>query len=97
MGKCPENDSALEREIPVFQVLDVASDAILDVRTISCFTTKSSHLSQTGDSRLNERADVIIGHQLGKLLVMFDQMRPWTDDAHVAPEDVPELRDFVDT
>ena len=96
MGKCPENDSALEREIPVFQVLDVASDTILDVRTISCFPTKSSHLSQTGDSGFNERPDVIIGHQLGKLLVMFDQMRPWTDDAHVTPEDVPELWDLVD-
>ena len=96
MGKSAQNDSALERKVPVFEVLDVASDTILDVRAISCFTTKSSHLSQTGDPGFDERADVVIGHQLRELVVMFDQMRPWADYAHVAAEDVPELRDFVD-
>ena len=96
MRESAQNDSTLERKVPVFEVLDVASDAIFDVRTISCFTTKSSHLGQAGDAGFDEGADVIIGHQLRKLLVMFDQMRPWADYAHVAAEDVPELRDFVD-
>src|SRR5262245_9800470 len=96
MGKSAQNDSALESKIPVFEVLDVASDTILDVRTISCFTTKSSQLSQTGDPGFYEGADVIICHQLRKLVVMFDQVRPWADDAHVAAENVPELGDFVD-
>ena len=60
------------------------------------FAAKSAHLRQAGDARFHETAHVIVRHQLGELLVMFDQMRPRSDDAHVAAQHVPKLRHFIE-
>ena len=96
MCESAQDDSALEGEIPIFEVLDVAGDAVFDIGAIPGFASISSNLGQAGDSGLHKGADVIIRHQLRKLFVMFDQVRPRADDAHVAPEHVPELRHLVD-
>jgi len=49
MHESAQNDSELEREIPVFEILDVAGDAVFDVGTVSGFAAKSSNLRQAGD------------------------------------------------
>src|SRR5690348_6820900 len=59
-------------------------------------STKAAQRSEAGEAGSHERADVMVRHVFGKLLVVFDQMRSWTNDAHVAAEDVPKLRHFID-
>jgi hypothetical protein len=39
---------------------------------------------------------VIVGHELGELLVVFDEMGARADDAHVAEKHVPKLRNFIE-
>src|ERR1044071_6204350 len=96
MSESTQNDSAFEGEIPIFEVLDVAGDAVFDIGAVPGFAPKSSNLGQAGDPGLHKGTDVVIRHQLGKLLVVFNQVRPRADDAHVAPKHVPELRHLVD-
>src|SRR3954453_20410131 len=96
LRECPQDNVALERKIPVLEVFDVTGNSILDIRGIARFAAKATDLRKAGDSRLNECTNVIVFHELGKLLVVLDQVRPWTDDAHIPFEHVPELRNFVD-
>src|SRR6266849_2136248 len=91
-----QNDSALEREIPVLEIFDVASDTVFDISVIPCFPAKSPHLRQTGDAWLHKRTHMVVAHEFRKLLVVFDLMRLRADDAHVAEEHVPKLRHFID-
>src|SRR5438045_6841030 len=59
-----EDDSALEGEVPVFEIFDVARDPVLDIGAVARFAAKSTDLGQAGDAGLHERADVIVRHQL---------------------------------
>jgi hypothetical protein len=38
---------------------------------------------------------MVIGQQGGEPMVVFHQMRPGSDDAHLAGEHVEELREFI--
>ena len=96
MEEGAQDDAALEGEIPIFQVLDVAGDAVLDVGAVAGFAAEAADLSEAGDAGFDESADVIVGHELRELVVVLDEMRARTDSAHVAEEHVPKLRDFVD-
>src|SRR5438552_11075157 len=58
---------------------------------------KTAHLSQPGNSRLNESADMVACHYFRKFGVMLEQMRARTDDTHLAAQHIPELRNFIDT
>src|SRR3954463_9257133 len=91
-----QNNPALERKIPVLEVLDVAAHPLLDVGTGARFATETADLCQPGDAWLYECPHVIVRHQLRELIVMFDEMRARADDAHLAAQHVPELRDFVE-
>ena len=51
LNECAQNNAALEGHVPVFEIFDVARDAILDVGIITCLTAKSAHLGQTGYAR----------------------------------------------
>src|SRR5947208_2546653 len=93
--KRAQNDCALERQVPVLEIFDVAGDAVLDVGVVARFAAESAHLGEAGDAWFHERADVIVGQELRELLIVFDQMRTRTDDAHVAPEYVPKLRHLI--
>src|SRR5437016_3553044 len=92
----PQDNSDLQRKIPVLQVLKIARDSILNVGIISRFAAKTAHLSQPGNSRLNERADMVARHYFRKFGVMLEQMRARTDDAHFAAQHIPKLRNFID-
>ena len=96
MREGPQDDPALEREIPIFEILDVARDPVLDIGTVARFAAKSAHLGQAGNARFHKCADMIIPQELRELLIVFDQVRSRADDAHVAAQNVPELRHFVD-
>ena len=72
MDEGAENDPEFQGKIPVFEIFDVASDAIFDIGIVPGFATESADLSETGDARFNESADVIVRHQLREVLVMLD-------------------------
>src|ERR1700752_3741446 len=59
LGEGAQDNSAFQRKVPVFQILDVARNAVLDVRTVSRFSAKAAHLGQSSDAGFDERADVI--------------------------------------
>src|SRR5438552_4555142 len=61
------------------------------------FAAKTAHLSQPGNSRVNEGADMVACHYFRKFGVMVEQMRARTDDTHLAAQHIPELRNFIDT
>ena len=72
MRERAQNDRALERQVPVFQIFDIAGHAVFNVGVIPGFATKSAHLRETGDARLHKSADVIVGQEFRELLVVFD-------------------------
>src|SRR6266704_2549231 len=45
-----QNDRAFERQVPILEIFDVASDAVLDVGAVARFAPKSADLGQTGDA-----------------------------------------------
>jgi hypothetical protein len=61
-----QDDSAFEGEVPVFQILDVAGDAVLDVGAVAGFAAEAADLSEAGNAGFDEGADVIVGHELGR-------------------------------
>src|SRR5438552_18524849 len=83
--------------MPVFQILDVARNAVLDVGVIPCFTAEPAHLGEAGDSGFDECADVIDLHEPRKLVIVLDQVRAWPNDAHIAAQNIPKMRHFIDT
>src|SRR4029077_12018281 len=96
LRKRAQDDRALERDVPLLEIFDIAGDAIFDVGIIARFAAEPAHLRKTGDTRFDERAQVIILQQTRKLSVVLDEMRTRAHDAHVAAEHIPKLRHFVD-
>ena len=72
MHERAQDDSALEGEVPVFEILDVAGDAVLDIGVVARFAAEPAHLGQAGDAWFHKSADVIVRHQLRKLVVVLD-------------------------
>jgi len=81
--------------MPVFQILDVAGNAVLDVGVIPCFATETAHLGEAGDAGFDECADVIVLHEPRKLIVVLNQVRARANDAHVAAQNIPKLWYFI--
>ena len=96
MRKGAQNDSALQGEVPVLEVFDIARHPVLDIRAVTRLAPEAAHLGEAGNAGLHESAHVVVRHELRELVVVLDQMRARPDDAHVAEEHVPELRDLVD-
>src|SRR5438445_9724925 len=60
LGERAQDNSALEREMPVLQILDVACNTVLDVGIVSRFSAETAHLGEAGDAGLDECGDVIV-------------------------------------
>lgn len=97
LGAGAQNDSALEGKVPFFEILKVTGYAILDIGIASGFAPETAHLGKPGNPGFHKSANVIVRQKPGELVIVFDEMRPRPNDAHIAPQHVPKLRDFIDT
>src|SRR5437870_5747790 len=68
---------------------------ILEVLFLARFSAKSAHLSQSSNAWLNEASHPVIIRNLAKQLVVVDEMRPRSHNAHFAFKHVDELRQFI--
>src|SRR5438132_642175 len=91
-----ETQPALEREIPVFEIFDVAGYPVLNIGVVSGFAAKAPDLGQASNTRFDERPHMIVRQESRKLVVVLDQVRSRADNAHIAAEHVPKLRNLVE-
>ena len=92
LAECPKNDPAIHDESPVLQIINVALNALSDVIGCPGFPAKAAHLSEARDPWFDVGPDVIVGQRLSKAFVVVPQVRSWPYHAHVAQQDVDELR-----
>ena len=64
---------------------------------MSRLAPESADLGETGNARFNKGAHVIGRHQFRELVIVLEQVRSRTDEAHFAAQDVPKLRHFIKT
>ena len=83
-----EDDYEVEERGPVFEVDHVGLEAVGYGFDGAGFAAEAADLCEAGNAGLNEGADVVGGHDLGELDVVFNEMRARADDAHFATEDV---------
>ena len=87
-----ENDSPIESERPVFQIINVKSHPVAHVFRPPGFAAETFHLGEAGDAGFDETAEPVAVGDAPKFAVVLDHVRTGSDDAHVAFEDIPELR-----
>ena len=90
------NDAQVEPEAPVLDIPDVALHTTLHLPQLTGLTAEARHLCPAGDTGLDEVAHHILVYQFVVLFRMGQHVRPWSHDAHVADQHVPELWQFVD-
>ena len=91
-----EYDQTIEAEGPVFEIMNVSLYTPLDVGLGMNFSSKPINLRPPSDPRPDEFSNKIFSHHPHEHFFVLGQMRPRTDDAHVAFQHVDELRKFVD-
>jgi len=96
MREGAQNNRAFQRQVPVLEIFDIARDPVLNVDLVAGFATVTADLGEAGDARFHKGADIVVRHELRKLVIVLDQVRAGSNNAHVAQEDVPELRHLVD-
>src|SRR5450432_2614710 len=79
-----QDNSAFQREVPILQVFNIASEALFDVGTALSLAAETTHLREPGDTGFDECAHVVVGHELREFIVVLDEMRARSDDAHLA-------------
>ena len=82
----------VEPDAPVFDVVDVVLDAGGEVGVAA----EAVDLRPAGHARFHEVARKIVRDFPGELVDVIRALRTRADEAHVAAEDVPKLREFVD-
>ena len=83
-----ENDSEVEGEAPVLQVVKVVPNAPLD----GCVTAKAVHLGPAGDSNVQMVPRLVGGDFSSELPDEMGSLRPRPNDAHLSLQDIEELR-----
>jgi hypothetical protein len=91
-----EYDQAIEAECPVFEVMNVCLDTPLNVPLGVNFSSKSIDLCPASNPWPYEFADEVLSHHPHEHFLVLGQMRPRTDDAHIAFEHIDELRKLID-
>src|SRR5436305_11482734 len=83
-----QGDSYIQPEAPVFDVLEVEGHVGVEGGIAAC-----GDLPQTGEAGLYVEAAKVLDIVALKVV---DGMRTGADEAHFAPQDIPELRNFVE-
>src|SRR5215207_1400947 len=86
------HDLDVEADRPVFDVVEIVLDALLE-RGVA---TPAVDLRPAGDARLDLVAEHVLRDAVLELLDEVGPLGAWTDEGHVPPEHVPELRQFVE-
>src|SRR5262245_47560046 len=72
--------------------MEIVPDAVFEARV----SPPAVNLSVSGQSRANAVPQIVIGVLPAELTGKFRTLGPWTDEAHLTAEHVPELRQFVE-
>src|SRR5512147_2453558 len=94
--RCQHHNLGVEPQRPVLDIKDVVFDAAAHLIEGIRLAAEAVDLRPAGDTRLHFVPPMIAADQLRVLLVVFDRVRSRTDHRHVAPEDVEQLREFVE-
>src|SRR5688572_22477219 len=86
----------IKAERPILHIFHIRPHASLDFFIRVRGAAESPHLCQTGDPGFYVGPDVIIAQDAHEFFVLLRPMRARTDQAHLAFEDVDELRPFID-
>src|SRR5688572_20579264 len=87
-----QHDLEIEQEVPIFDVVEVAADARVEIGVAAV----AVDLGPAGDARLDVVARVVVGDLLLEVADEFGALGARADEAHVALQDVPELRRLID-
>src|SRR5256712_4734436 len=88
-----EEDLQVEAEAPALDVAKVVLDPLLD----RGLPPPAVDLRPAGDARLHLVAEHVAGHAPSELLDEARALRARADEAHLTAQDVPELRQLVET
>ena len=90
-----EDDKDVEPEAPVFDVPDVALDAALHLVEGLGLAAEAGDLAPAGDAGLDVVADHVLVDELGIFLGVLEHVGAGADNAHLAEQNVDELRKLV--
>jgi len=91
-GEGEEEDLGVEPEGPVFDVIDVVLDSFREVAVAA----QAVDLRPAGHAGFHEVSWQVVRDDGGELVDVVRAFGARADEAHVAAEDVPKLREFVD-
>src|SRR3989442_1713867 len=87
-----EQDLQVEAEAPALDIVEVVLDPLLDRGA----APPAVDLRPAGDARLHLVAEHVAGHPPAELLDEAWALGARADEAHLAPQDVPELGQLVE-
>jgi hypothetical protein len=71
-------------------------DATLDLIVAAGLAAETVHLRPAGDTRFDALAGGVGGQLAAQFFIVRDRMGAWADEAHLADQDVYELRQLID-
>ena len=90
-----QNYCDIEGDRPVFEIHHVRLKPGLDILECISFTLEPANLCEAGDAGLYKCAQVVAGHDAGELLIVFQEVRAGTYDAHLSAEHIQELGKLI--
>ena len=90
-----QDDGQVQHGRPVFEIEHIGLEAMGDGFDGAGFAAEAADLGQARDAGLDEGADVEGGHDVRKMVVVFDQVGARADNAHLAAKHVDELGEFI--
>ena len=90
------DDADVEGERPVFEIPDVADNALLHLPHFLGFATVAVYLSPTSDARFHPETHRIAVDALAVIIVVQPHVRTGSYEAHIAKEHINQLRQLID-
>ena len=91
VDKCKRENLGIQPNRPVADVIEVMLQSVFKTR----IATPAMDLSISGQSRAHKVPNIIEPMFLAKLGGELGPFGTWPHNAHVAPKDIPELRQFI--